>query len=144
MNYQTVRAPYEAAINTACAALVPAIPVYFDNATTANLYSTAEFVTVNLSFGLTTEVGLAADFDHIRGSLVCRVYTQKGKGPSRNQTVVSVITSALQTLTATPRAALPTVLARITEIEGPTFSAPDGTPHFIGRFSCGIRATVYP
>ena len=99
---------------------------------------------VNITFGLTTEVALKADFDYVRGAIICRIHTPKGKGSVRNQTIVAAITGAFQTLNATPRAAGAGVYARVNQIDGPTFDAPVDLPHYIGRFSCGFIASVYP
>ncbi len=144
MNYQSIRAPYEIRIAAACAALSPAVPVFFDNLAASTLTSTSEYVMVNITFGLTTEVALKADFDYVRGAITCRVHTPKGKGSVRNQTIIAAITGAFQTLNATPRAAGAGVYARVNQIDGPTFDAPADLPHYIGRFSCGFIATVYP
>lgn len=143
MNYQSIRAPYEIRIATACAALSPAVPVFFDNLAASTLTSTSEYVMVNITFGLTTEVALKADFDYVRGAIICRVHTPKGKGSARNQTIIAAITGAFQTLNATPRAAGAGVYARVNQIDGPTFDAPADLPHYIGRFSCGFIASVY-
>ncbi len=144
MNYQSIRAAYEVPIATACAALSPAVPVFFDNLAASTLTSTSEYVMVNITFGLTTEIALKEDFDYIRGAIICRVHTPKGKGSVRNQTIVAAITGAFQTLNATPRAAGAGVYARVNQIDGPTFDAPADLPHYIGRFSCGFIASVYP
>jgi hypothetical protein len=143
MNYQGIRAAYEAPIATACAALSPAVPVFFDNLSKSSLLSTSEYVLVNITFGLTTEIALKADFDYVRGAIVCRIHTPKGKGSTRNQTIIEAITGAFQTLNATPRAAGAGVYARVGQITGPTFDSPADFPHYIGRISCGFIATVY-
>ena len=89
MNYQGVRAEFESDLATAYAALSPAVPVYFDN--TLNTVSDAEteFIHVNLQFGLTTESSLSTQHDFIRGTIVVRAYSEKGKGPARNQTLIN-------------------------------------------------------
>ena len=143
MNYQSVRAAYEVPIAAACAALSPAIPVYFDNVVTTAPQSTSSFVLVNISFGLTTEPVLTRDINHIRGSIVCRIHTPKGRGTGASQTIASAITGALQTLNATARAPGPSVHVRVGPINGPTFTAPDDFPHLLGRFDCPFVATVF-
>ena len=57
------------------------MPVFFDNITAAPANATTEYVKVAVSFGLTTEQTLESNLDRIRGSIVIRVYTEKGKGP---------------------------------------------------------------
>ena len=60
MNYQGIRSKFEAPINTAYAALSPAVPVFFDNFGDVVSDADSEFVYVNIQFGLTTEVGLTS------------------------------------------------------------------------------------
>jgi hypothetical protein len=69
MNYQGIRSKFEAPIKTAYAALSPAVPVFFDNFGDVTSDADSEFVYVNVQFGLTTEVGLTASLDNVRGIL---------------------------------------------------------------------------
>ena len=80
MRYQAIRAAVESPLQTAFGALSPAVPVFFDNITAAPT-ATTEYVTVFIEFGLTTEQTLESNLDRIRGTVVIRVYTEKGKGP---------------------------------------------------------------
>ena len=86
MNYQAIRAAIENPLLTAFTNLSPTVPVFFDNITAAPLSSVTEYVTVNLTFGITNEVTLNSSVDNARGAIVIRVYCEKGKGPARNQT----------------------------------------------------------
>ncbi len=153
MNYQNIRAVFEAPLLTAYNTLVPSVPVYFDNVMNDDADSAEEFVHVNIQFGLTTELTLSGNPDRIRGVVVIRTYTPKDRGPARNQTLVNVATTALQTINATPKPATG-VYARTGSIEGPTFSpnfggtTPDQqsrrafTPFFISRIEAGFQAQV--
>ena len=139
MRYQAVRAAVESPIQTAFGALSPAVPVFFDNITAAPGNSTTEYIKVSLSFGLTTEQGLTANLDRIRGSIVVRVYTEKGKGPARNQTLVDTAVTTLLSLSASTRAATGIYL-RPGVVNGPTFSTTEQSPHMMGRIDAGFIA----
>jgi len=139
MRYQAVRAAVESPIQTAFGALSPAVPVFFDNITAAPENSTTEYIKVSLSFGLTTEQGLTTNLDRIRGSIVIRVYTEKGKGPARNQTLVDTAVTTLLSLSASTRAATGIYL-RPGVVNGPTFSTAEESPHMMGRIDAGFIA----
>lgn len=139
MRYQTIRAAVESPLQTAFGALSPAVPVFFDNITAAPENSTTEYIKVSLSFGLTTEQGLTTNFDRIRGSIVVRVYTEKGKGPARNQTLVDTAVTTLLSLSASTRASTGIYL-RPGVVNGPTFSTTEQSPHMMGRIDAGFIA----
>ena len=98
MNYQKIRAEVENPLLTAFGALSPAIPVYFDNITAAPIGSTGEYVRVNITFGLTNDPTLTSSLDNARGSFVLKIFTEKGKGPARNQTLLNTAVDVLETL----------------------------------------------
>lgn len=153
MNYQAIRAVFETPLLTAYNSLSPAVPVYFDNVMNDGADSAEEFVDINIQFGLTTESSLTTSLDMVRGVIVIRTYTPKGRGPARNQALVNVATIALQTINATPKPASG-VYVRTGSIEGPAFSPDFGgttpdqqsrrafTPFFISRIEAGFQAQV--
>ena len=153
MNYQTIRAVFETPLLTAYNSLSPAVPVYFDNVMNDGADSAEEFVDINIQFGLTTESTLTTSHDMVRGVIVIRTYTPKGRGPARNQTLINVATTALQTVNATPKPASG-VYVRTGSIDGPAFSPDFGgttpdqqsrrafTPFFISRIEAGFQAQV--
>jgi hypothetical protein len=141
MNYQSIRAAIENPLLTAYSALVPPVPVYFDNITAAPPNSTTEYIRVNITFGLTTEPTITTNLDHARGALIIRVFTQKGRGPARNQELINVATGVLETLTTTLKPASG-VFMRTGQINGPTFSATEDAPHFVGRIETSFQASV--
>lgn len=153
MNYQAVRAVFEAPLLTAYNNLTPAVPVYFDNVMNDGADSAEEFVHVNIQFGLTTELTLSDNPDRIRGVIVIRTYTPKGRGPARNQTLINVATTALQTINSTAKPSSG-VYVRTGSIDGPSFSPDFGgttpdqqsrrafTPFFISRIEAGFQAQV--
>lgn len=153
MNYQAIRAVFETPLLTAYNNLSPAVPVYFDNVMNDGADSAEEFVDINIQFGLTTESTLTTSLDMVRGVIVIRTYTPKGRGPARNQTLINVATTALQTINATPKPASG-VYVRTGSIDGPAFSPDFGgttpdqqsrrafTPFFISRIEAGFQAQV--
>ena len=80
MNYQAIRAAVENPLLTAFGALVPAVPVYFDNITAVPPNTTTEYVRVNVTFGITNEPTLTSSVDNARGAIIIRIFTEKGKG----------------------------------------------------------------
>jgi hypothetical protein len=141
MNYQGIRAAVENPLMTAFSALVPAVPVYFDNITAVPPNTTTEYVRVNVTFGITNEPTLTTSVDNARGALVIRVFTEKGRGPARNQTLITTAVNVLETLNAAAKTSSG-VFFRLGEINGPTFSATDDAPHFVGRIDTSWVATV--
>ncbi len=98
MNYQKIRAEVENPLLTAFGALSHEIPVFFDNITAAPANSTTEYVRVNVTCGLTNDPTLGSSVDNARGSIVIRVFTKKGDGPARNQTLMTTAVDVLETL----------------------------------------------
>ena len=141
MNYQALRASIENPLLTAFGALVPAVPVYFDNITAAPPNTTTEYVRVNITFGITNEPTLTNSVDNARGALIIRIFTEKGRGPARNQTLLTTAVNVIETLNSTAKPATGTFM-RLGEINGPTFSSTDEAPHFVGRIDTNWIATV--
>lgn len=153
MNYQAIRAVFETPLLTAYNSLSPAVPVYFDNVMNDGADSAEEFVDINIQFGLTTESTLTTSHDMVRGVIVIRTYTPKGRGPARNQTLVDVASTVIQTINNTPKPASG-IYVRTGSINGPAFSPDFGgttpdqqsrrafTPFFISRIEAGFQAQV--
>jgi hypothetical protein len=141
MNYQAIRAAVENPLLSAFNALVPPVPVYFDNITATPANTTTEHVKVNVTFGLTTDNTLTTSLDNARGVIVIRVFTEKGRGPARNQTLLTTATTALETLTNAGKTTTG-VYFRVGQVTGPTFSAVDGSPLFVGRVEAPYTAMV--
>lgn len=140
MNYQSIRAAVESPLLTAFNNLDPAVPVYFDNITAVPPNTTTEYVRVNVTFGLTVEPTLTTSVDNVRGAIVIRVFTEKGRGPARNQTLINTALTVLKTLNNTGKTSSG-VFFRVGDINGPTFSSTDQSPHFVGRIDTGYVAT---
>jgi len=141
MNYQAIRASMENPLLTAFNNLSPAVPVYFDNITAVPPNTTTEYVRVNITFGITNEPTLTSSVDNARGALVIRLFTEKGRGPARNQELVTTAVNVLETINDTSKTTTG-VFVKVGEINGPSFSATDESPHFVGRIDTGYVATV--
>jgi hypothetical protein len=141
MNYQAIRAAVENPLLTAFGALVPAVPVYFDNITAVPPNTTTEYVRVNVTFGITNEPTLTSSVDNARGAIVIRIFTEKGRGPARNQTLLTTAVNVLETLNNSTKGTTG-VYFQVGEINGPTFSATEQAPHFVGRIDTSYVATV--
>jgi hypothetical protein len=141
MNYQAIRASMENPLLTAFNNLVPAVPVYFDNITAVPPNTTTEYVRINITFGITNEPTLTSSVDNARGALIIRVFTEKGRGPARNQELVTTAVNVLETINETSKTTTG-VFVKLGEINGPSFSATEDSPHFVGRIDTGYIATV--
>jgi hypothetical protein len=140
MNYQAIRAAVESPLLTAFNNLDPAVPVYFDNITAVPPNTTTEYVRVNVTFGITNEPTLVTSVDNVRGAIVIRVFTEKGRGPARNQELINTAVTVLNTLNDTGKPSTG-VFFRVGDINGPSFSVTDQSPHFVGRIDTGYVAT---
>ena len=141
MNYQAIRAAVENPLLTAFGALVPAVPVYFDNITAVPPNTTTEYIRVNVTFGITNEPTLTSSVDNARGAIVIRVFSEKGRGPARNQTLVTTAVNVLETLNNSTKG-ISGVYFKVGAITGPTFSSTEEAPHFVGRIETSYVATV--
>jgi hypothetical protein len=141
MNYQAIRAAVENPLLAAFGALVPAVPVYFDNITAVPPNTTTEYIRVNVTFGITNEPTLTSSVDNARGAIVIRVFSEKGRGPARNQTLVTTAVNVLETLNNSTKG-ITGVYFKVGAITGPTFSATEEAPHFVGRIETSYVATV--
>ena len=141
MNYQAIRAAVENPLLTAFGGLVPAVPVYFDNITAVPANTTTEYVRVNITFGLTNDPTLTSSVDNARGAIVIRIFTEKGKGPARNQTLLTTAVNVLETLSSSAKTGTG-VFFRCGSLNGPTFSSTEDAPLFMGRIETSFTATV--
>ena len=141
MNYQSIRAQVENPLLTAFGALDPAVPVFFDNITAAPANSTTEYVRVNVTFGITNEPTLGSSVDNAQGAVIIRIFTEKGKGPARNQVLVNTAVDVLETLNNGTKGTTGTYF-KVGIIEGPSFSTTEDSPLFMSTIDTSFVATV--
>jgi len=140
---QAIRRAIEDPVETALAALTPAIPVFTDNRLYDEDDATSEFCLIRVNFGLMsdTTIGTCGDVEFIRASAVIEVYTPKGNGPGRGQKAAEAIWRALVPLNQT-MAKSGKVFVRLGSFSGPSFTPLQGRPHFFTRMSVPVRAQV--
>jgi len=129
---QACRKVLEDAVKAGAGAVTPAVPVYVDNQSYTGDDATKEFVLVRVNFGTTTEPTFCENVEALRGALVVEVFTPKGKGPGRGQTIATEIARQLNGLRYRSATG---AKARMLTIGGPSFAALDGRPHFMTRLS---------
>jgi len=135
---QAVRKVLEDAVKAGVGAVTPAVPVYVDNQEYTDNDATKEFVLVRVNFGTATEPTFCENVEHLRGSLVVEVFTPKGRGAGRGQTIATEIAKKLNALRYHSATG---AKARMLEINGPSFTALDGRPHFMTRLSGPLLAS---
>ena len=141
MNYQSIRAQVENPLLTAFGALDSAVPVFFDNITAAPANSTTEYVRVNVTFGVTNEPTLSSSVDNAQGAIIIRIFSEKGKGPARNQVLVNTAVGVLETLNNGTKGTTGTYL-KVGAIDGPSFSSTETPPMFMSTIDTSFFATV--
>ena len=97
MSFQQIRATFESALNSAYAALDPAVPVLFDNVQETPP-STYPFVAVNINFANTTTPVLCPNegaMEQIRGSVQVTCYVAKQQGMKQLEELATVGMTAL-------------------------------------------------
>ena len=141
MNYQSIRAQVENPLLTAFGALNPAVPIFFDNITAVPANTTTEYVRLNVTFGVTNEPTLSSSVDNAQGAIIIRIFTEKGKGPARNQVLVNTAVGVLETLNNGTKGATGTYL-KVGTIDGPSFSSTETPPMFMSTIDTSFVATV--
>jgi hypothetical protein len=113
------------------------VPVYVDNQLYDADDATSEFVLVRVHFGTTVEPTFCENVEDLRGTIVIEIYTPKGQGPGRGQTLATEISKQLNALRYHAAAG---AKARVLSLNGPSFTALDGRPHFMSRLSGSLIA----
>jgi hypothetical protein len=93
---QQVRQGYEEPVEEA---LQPfGVPLYTANQYTDDVANLDEFCYVDLAFRDAIELTLTKQVEYLRGSLTIDLFTRKGEGPGRSQTVLEAVMRALNAL----------------------------------------------
>jgi hypothetical protein len=134
---QEIRGVYERVVIDAAAP----VPTYVENQSSVEFDEIDEYVLVRVNFGLMQELNIGCEAtEFIRGSLVCEIYTPKGRGPGRGLEIAQPIIQALCTLNRPTAQSGQLIIARIGAIVGPRQTSPERRPHHFTGFSCPIRA----
>jgi hypothetical protein len=119
------------------------VDVFVENQSVGELDALFEYCIVRVSFGLMQELNVGCEAtEHVRGSLVCEIYTQKGKGPGRGLEIAQPIIQGLCLLNSSIPQADQDVIPRVGQLQGPTQASPTDRPHHFTRFSMPIYARV--
>ena len=141
MTLQAIRRFFEQPVEAGLHGVDPTLKVLTDNQTYVSDNAETEFVLLRVNFGPTTEQTFCSPLERIRGSVVVEIYTPKGRGPGRGQTLATAVMRSLNNL---PRSldltGGGTVSGRVLELNGPTFTPLDGRPHLLTRLSGGFQA----
>jgi hypothetical protein len=128
---QQVRRGYEEPVE---AALEPFnVPVYTANRYTDDVANLDEFCYIDLTFRDVIELTLVNQMEYLRGALTIDLFTRKGEGPGRSQTILEAVMRALNGLEQGSQ-------MRVTSMQGPLWVAPSNKPHIRGRLICRIYA----
>ena len=138
---QQIRGIYERIVIDAAAP----VPVYAENQTAVDFESLDEYCFVRVNFGLIHEpvVGAQAQW-HIRGSIICEIFTRKGIGPGRGMQIAAPIIEALSALNNSIPPASQEIIARVGPVTGPTQAQLQDRAHHYTRFSLPLAARHRP
>lgn len=143
MSYQPVRGAFEKLTYDALrVAGIPADQIFFDGVGETPPGPAAPYATVSMSFTDTTEdvIGCGPS-EHLRGSVLCNVYTPKNRGSKPGEDICLEVIKEWQKLGKhSERAGL--VQASTRNITGPTTVRDDARPHHINSISCAWAARV--
>lgn len=138
---QKIRGIYERIVINAAAP----VPVYVENQTAVDFEALDEYCFVRVNFGLIQEsvIGAQAQW-HIRGSVVCEIFTRKGIGPGRGMQIAGPIIEALSALNGPISQAAEEIIARVGLVTGPTQAQLQDRAHHYTRFSMPLTARHKP
>lgn len=141
INFQLIRGVYErVAIDAA-----GAVPVYVENQAAVDFSAIEEYCCFYVNFGRTQEgvIGARPQW-HVRGSLVCEIYTRKNTGPGRGLQIASPIIEALMALNDLVPPLEQRIIARVGLLTGPAQAPLQDRPHHFARFSMPFSARSRP
>lgn len=117
------------------------VPTYVENQSAVEFGAVDEYCFVRVNFGLMQEgvIGARAQW-HVRGSLVCEIFTRKSIGPGRGMQIAAPIIEALSDLNNSIPTASQQIIARVGPLTGPTQAQLQDLPHHFTRFSMPFAA----
>lgn len=138
---QAVRGVYERIVIDAA----DPVPVYVENQAAVNFDALKEYCLVRANFGLIQApvIGTQAMW-HLRGSLVCEIFTRKSIGPGRGLQIAGPIIDALSALNGVRPPESQEIIARVGPVTGPTQAQLQDRPHHFTRFSMPFQARCRP
>lgn len=121
------------------------VPVYVENQATLDFSAIDEFCCFYVNFGEMQEgvIGARPQW-HVRGSLVCEIYTRKNIGAGRGLQIASPIIEALMALNGSTPPLEQQIIARVGPLTGPAQAQLRTGPHHFTRFSMPFSARSRP
>lgn len=134
---QQIRGVYERVVIDAASP----VPVYVENQSAVDFDALSEYCFVRVNFGLIHEpvIGGIAQW-HIRGSVVCEIFTKKNIGPGRGMQIAGPIIESLSALNGLRPPLSQSIIARVGPVTGPTQAQLRDRAHHFTRFSLPILA----
>lgn len=134
---QQIRGIYERVVIDAASP----VPVYVENQSAVDFDALDEYCFVRVNFGLMQEPVIGAQFQwHVRGSLVCEIFTRKNIGPGRGMQIAAPVIEALSALNGPVPPVDQQIIARVGPLTGPTQAQLQDRPHHFTRFSMPFSA----
>jgi hypothetical protein len=121
------------------------VPTFVENQSAVDFNALSEYCLIRVNFGLIQEpvIGARAQW-HVRGALVCEIYSRKNIGPGRGIEIAAPIIDALSALNAATPPATQQIIARVGPVTGPTQAQLQDRPHHFTRFSMPFLARSRP
>lgn len=134
---QKIRGIYERVIIDAASP----VAVYAENQTAIDFDRLTEYCFASVNFGLIQQpvIGAMAQW-HVRGSIVCEIYTKKNIGPGRGMQIAAPIIEALSALNSIRPDLTQEIIARVGAVTGPTQAQLRDRAHHFTRFSMPFSA----
>ena len=135
--FQQVRGIYERIVIDAASP----VRVYVENQLATEFADDDEYCLVRVNFGLMQEQAIGAQASwHIRGSLVCEIFTRKSIGPGRGLVIAGPVIDALSALNGSIPPPTQQIIARVGTLTGPTQAQLQDRAHHFTRFSMPFMA----
>lgn len=134
---QQIRGIYERVVIDAA----DPVQVYVENQSAVDFDKLTEYCLIRVNFGMMQEpvIGTQAQW-HVRGSLVCEIYSRKNIGPGRGMQIAAPIIEALSALNVSTPPASQEIITRVGPLTGPTQAQLQDRPHHFTRFSMPFAA----
>lgn len=135
--FQQIRGIYERIVIDAAAP----VATYVENQAAVDFDALSEYCMARVNFGLIQEpvIGGVSQW-HIRGSVICEIFTKKSIGPGRGMQIAGPIIEALSALNGPKPPITQPIIARVGPVTGPTQSQLQDRAHHFTRFSMPLLA----
>ena len=143
MTLAAVRALFETELSTAFGAMVPAVPVVFDNV--QETPPGDEYVIVNLTYATTTQPILCpteSDIETLSGTVQVSCYTPRQQGMLRLEQIATTAMATLNGIRAAADTDSNVISASVGSIEGPVNIVNGEASYALATVAAPFRARV--